>query len=63
MNSTSTPKAIEPHNALIARADEQLAQAHEQIAARVKSLKASHLARVYCMWKARDPKNGRGELL
>jgi hypothetical protein len=32
MNSTSTPKAIEPHNALLARADEQLAHAHEQIA-------------------------------
>src|SRR5246127_1295077 len=32
MNSTSTPKAIEPHDALIARADEQLAHAHEQIA-------------------------------
>jgi hypothetical protein len=32
MNSTPTPKAIEPHNALIARADEQLAHAHEQIA-------------------------------
>jgi hypothetical protein len=31
MNSTSTPKALEPHNALIARADEQLAHAHEQI--------------------------------
>ena len=32
MSSTSTPKAIEPHNALVARADEQLAHAHEQIA-------------------------------
>jgi hypothetical protein len=32
MNSTSTPKAIEPHDALIARADEQLAHVHEQIA-------------------------------
>ena len=32
MNSTPTPKADEPHNALIARADEQLAHAHEQIA-------------------------------
>ena len=32
MNSTPTPKAIEPHNALIARADEQLAHAYEQIA-------------------------------
>src|SRR5258708_34527726 len=32
MNSTPTPKAIEPHNALIAGADEQLAHAHEQIA-------------------------------
>jgi septal ring factor EnvC (AmiA/AmiB activator) len=31
MNSTPTPKAIEPHNAVIARADEQLAHAHEQI--------------------------------
>jgi hypothetical protein len=32
MNSTPNPKAIEPHNAPIARADEQLAHAHEQIA-------------------------------
>jgi hypothetical protein len=32
MNSTPTPKAIEPHNALIARADEQLAHAYEKIA-------------------------------
>jgi uncharacterized membrane protein YccC len=32
MSSASTPKAIEPHDALIARADEQLAHAHEQIA-------------------------------
>jgi hypothetical protein len=32
VNSTPTPKADEPHNALIARADEQLAHAHEQIA-------------------------------
>ena len=32
MNSTPTPKAIEPHNALIARADEQLAHTYEQIA-------------------------------
>jgi hypothetical protein len=32
MNSTPTPKAIGPHNALIALADEQLAHAHEQIA-------------------------------
>ena len=32
MNSTPTPKAIEPHDALIARADEQLAHAYEQIA-------------------------------
>jgi uncharacterized membrane protein YccC len=32
MNSTSTPKDIEPHNALIARADEQLAHAHDQVA-------------------------------
>jgi hypothetical protein len=32
MNSTPTPKAIEPHNALIALADEQLARAYEQIA-------------------------------
>jgi septal ring factor EnvC (AmiA/AmiB activator) len=31
MNSTPTPKAIEPHNALIASADEQLAHAHEQM--------------------------------
>jgi hypothetical protein len=32
MNSTPTPKAIGPHNALIALADEQLAHAYEQIA-------------------------------
>jgi uncharacterized membrane protein YccC len=32
MSSTSTPKAVEPDNALIARADEQLARAHEQLA-------------------------------
>jgi hypothetical protein len=32
MNSTPPPKAIEPHNALIARADEQLAHAYDQIA-------------------------------
>jgi hypothetical protein len=32
MDSTPTPKAVEPDNALIARADEQLAHAHEQIA-------------------------------
>jgi hypothetical protein len=31
MDSTPTPKAVEPDNALIARADEQLAHAHEQI--------------------------------
>ena len=32
MDSTPTPNAVEPHNALIARADEQLAHAHEQVA-------------------------------
>jgi uncharacterized coiled-coil protein SlyX len=32
MNSTSTPKAVEPDDALIARADERLAHAYEQIA-------------------------------
>jgi hypothetical protein len=32
MNSTPTPEAIGPHNALIALADEQLAHAYEQIA-------------------------------
>src|SRR6267143_130789 len=31
MNSTPPPKAIYHHNAVIARADEQLAHAHEQI--------------------------------
>jgi ferric-dicitrate binding protein FerR (iron transport regulator) len=31
MNSTFTPKSIEPHDALVARADERLAHAHEQI--------------------------------
>jgi hypothetical protein len=31
MNSTSTPTSIEPHDALVARADERLAHAHEQI--------------------------------
>ena len=38
MNSTPTPKAIEPHNVPIARADEQLAHAHEQIARADKEL-------------------------
>src|SRR6188472_1911947 len=32
MNSTPTPKAIEPRDALMARADDGLARAHEQIA-------------------------------
>ena len=32
MNATSTPEVVEPRNALIASADEQLAHAHEQIA-------------------------------
>jgi archaellum component FlaC len=32
MNSTPAPKAIEPHNAQIARADEQFEHAHKQIA-------------------------------
>lgn len=32
MNSTPTPEPIEPHDALIARADERLAHAYEQIA-------------------------------
>jgi uncharacterized membrane protein YccC len=32
VNSTPTPKPIEPHDALIARADEGLARAHDQIA-------------------------------
>lgn len=32
MNSSSTPKAIEPHDALIARAEERLAHVQEQIA-------------------------------
>src|SRR6266436_8087955 len=32
MNSTPTPKAIEPHNALISRADERLTHVYEQIA-------------------------------
>jgi anti-sigma factor RsiW len=32
MNSTPTPKVIEPNNVLIARADERLAHAYEQIA-------------------------------
>jgi TolA-binding protein len=38
MNSTPTPKAIDPHNALVARADEQLAHAHEQIVRADKDL-------------------------
>jgi hypothetical protein len=38
MNSTPTPKAVEPHNAQIARTDEQLAHAHEQIARADKEL-------------------------
>jgi hypothetical protein len=41
MNSTPTPKAIEPHNALIARADEQLAHAHEQIARADEELRSA----------------------
>jgi hypothetical protein len=32
MNSTPTPKEIEPHGALIARTDERLAHVHEQLA-------------------------------
>jgi hypothetical protein len=32
MNSTHTPKAIEPHNAVISRADERLTHVYEQIA-------------------------------
>jgi hypothetical protein len=32
MNSTLTPKAIEPHNAVISRADERLTHVYEQIA-------------------------------
>jgi hypothetical protein len=38
MDSTPTPKAIEPQNAVIARADEQLAHAHEQIVRADKDL-------------------------
>jgi hypothetical protein len=38
MNSTPTPKAVEPPNALIAPADEQLAHAYEQIAGADKEL-------------------------
>jgi hypothetical protein len=38
VNSTPTPKAIEPPNAGIARADEQLAHAHEQIVRADKDL-------------------------
>jgi hypothetical protein len=38
MNSTPTPKANEPHHAVIARADEQLAHAHEQIVRADKDL-------------------------
>ena len=38
MNSTPTPKAIEPHNAVIARTDEQLAHAREQIVRADKDL-------------------------
>jgi len=38
MNSTPTPKANEPHNPVFARADEQLAHAHEQIARADKDL-------------------------
>jgi hypothetical protein len=32
MNSTPTPKAVEPNGALVARADERLTDAYEQIA-------------------------------
>jgi hypothetical protein len=38
MNSTPTTKAIEPHDALISRADEQLAHAYEQIVSADKDL-------------------------
>ena len=38
MNSTPTPKAVDPPNALIAPADEQLAHAYEQIAGADKEL-------------------------
>jgi uncharacterized membrane protein YccC len=38
MNSTPTPKAVEPHNAAIAGADERLAHAHEQIVSADKDL-------------------------
>ena len=38
MNPTPTPKAVEPHNAVFARADEQLAHAHEQIVRADKDL-------------------------
>ena len=38
MNSTPNPKAIEPHNAVIARTDEQLAHAREQIVRADKDL-------------------------
>lgn len=38
MSSTPTPKAIEPHNAVIASADEQLAYAHEEIVRADKDL-------------------------
>jgi hypothetical protein len=38
MNSTPTPKAVEPHNAAIAGADERLAHAHEQIVRADKDL-------------------------
>jgi hypothetical protein len=38
MSSTPTPKPDEPHNPVFARADEQLARAHEQIARADKDL-------------------------
>ena len=61
MDSTPTPKAVEPDNALIARADEQLAHAHEQIARADEEL--AHLSERLAKMErdaARPPSAGPG---
>ena len=53
MNSTPTSKAIEPQDALIARADERLAYAHEQIARADEEL--TRVSEQVAKWSARPP--------
>src|ERR1700674_3631686 len=61
MDSTPTPKAVEPDNALIARADEQLAHAHEQIASANEELtRLSELLAKMERDTARPPSAGPG---